>query len=229
MPTYALKFEADPATDVTAIEDSFYEHFDGLIAESFGRLIVTVYIDGHANGASAAKCAAIDMRQKTGLITSRLERDLVDTSEISRRVDRSRESVRQIIHGERHKGAAPFPTPIGAPNGKKLWEWGVVNDWLLKNLPELADPERHLNRDEMAEIDGWLLRWRTLPQEQHVLSEFNEITAAERVTHREARASSKRASTAWVTSWNVRETTVTTGTGPLPSSPSTEGKRECLS
>ncbi|MGW0081210.1 hypothetical protein [Streptomyces sp. NPDC003393] len=209
MTTYALSFEVQPPCDVAAVEAAFYEHFDGTVAESFGRSLITMYMDGHDNGVSAAKHAAMELQRKLDVVVCRMDRDLVDASEIARRTDRSRESIRQIIHGERHKREA-FPTPLGAPNGKRIWEWGVVNEWLHRNIPGSGDPERYLSRDEMAIVDAWLLRWGTMPQDQHVRSEFYEITAAQTVsTEFQHHKASHRPSIGWVSSWNVRRQTQT--------------------
>lgn len=41
MTTYALTFEVQPPCDVASVETAFYEHFDGTVAESFGRFLVT--------------------------------------------------------------------------------------------------------------------------------------------------------------------------------------------
>ncbi|MBB4979726.1 hypothetical protein [Streptomyces nymphaeiformis] len=200
MKTYSLRFEVQDVSDVARVEELFYNHFDGLVAESFGRLLLTVYMDGHENGPMAAKCAATELEKLLGVTVARLDRDLVDAAEIARRCDRSRESVRQLIEGTRRKGT-PFPTPAGAPNGKRIWEWSVVNEWLRENVPESAEPEFGLSRDEMTLVDGWLLRWRSLPWEQHVGMEFREITATLR--NESVQTRSPRINQAWVKSWNV--------------------------
>ena len=214
--TYALKFEAGPPANVAEIESLFYDHFDGLIAESFGRLLIAIYLDGHENGAMAAKCAAVEIEKKLGVTVKRIDRDLVDAAEIARRVARSRESVRQLIQGERRKGEA-FPTPVGAPNGKKIWEWSIVNEWLRSNVPGVGDAEYGLSRDEMTIVDNWLLRWGSLPRDQHVGLEFYEITAS--VETREGLYSrSPQVHEAWVASWNmgkrvVQTESISTGSG----------------
>ncbi|MCM3264698.1 hypothetical protein M3765_11770 [Streptomyces thermoviolaceus] len=207
MTTYALTFEVQPPCDVASVETAFYEHFDGTVAESFGRFLVTVYVDGHDNGVNAAQHAAMELQRKLDVVVCRLDRDLVDASEIARRTDRSRENIRQIIHGERHKREA-FPAPLGAPNGKSIWEWGVVNECLRRNIPDVSDPETYLSRDEMAIVDAWLVRWGTMPRDQHVRSEFYEITAAHMAdTDFRDRRGSHRPSVDWVSSWNVRRQT----------------------
>ncbi|MFI6288478.1 hypothetical protein ACIBCM_27655 [Streptomyces sp. NPDC051018] len=212
MKTYVLKFEAPVPPDTPAVERTFYHHFDGLLAESFGRLLITVYMEGHQNGAMAAKCAAFEIDKHLDIMVTRIDRDLVDAAEIARRADRSRESVRQLIHGERRKGK-PFPTPVGSPHGKRIWEWSMVNEWLRSHVPGASDPEYGLTRDEMTVVDNWLLRWGTLSRDQHVGLEFYEITApvgAREVLH----VRSSRVSEAWVASWN-RGSRVVEGE-PLP-------------
>jgi hypothetical protein len=209
MITYALRFEVDPPTDREALESAFYDHFDGLLTESFGRWLITVYLDGHRNGISAAKCAVMELKDKIGVTPRRMDRDLVDASEIARRIGRSRESIRQLVAGERRKGV-PFPAPVGAPNGKRIWEWGTVNEWLRSNLPGEGDDERYLSQDECAIVDAWILRWATLPRDQHVRTEFFEITASE-ATYSEPRRRSRHTTDAWVSSWNVPGRIVQTG------------------
>jgi hypothetical protein len=216
MTTYALRFEVDPPTDREALEAAFYEHFDGLLAESFGRWLVTIYMDGHRNGISAAQCAVMELKDKVGATPRRTDRDLVDAAEIARRIGRSRESIRQLIAGERRKGMA-FPTPSGAPNGKRIWEWGTVNEWLRINLPGEGDTERYLSKDECAVVDAWILRWATMPRDQHVRTEFFEITASEAI-YSEPRRRSRHATEAWVSSWNVPGPVVQRE--PVPSSKS---------
>ncbi|MHC5702396.1 hypothetical protein OTC26_013225 [Streptomyces tirandamycinicus] len=202
MKTYALKFEAGMPQNILDVETRFYDHFDGLIAESFGRLIVTVYVEGHENGAMAAKYAALEIEKKLRVAVVRVDRDLVDAAEIARRIGRSRESVSQLIHGERRKGS-PFPTPIGAPNGKRIWEWSVVNEWLRDNVPNSGDPEYGLTRDEMTIVDSWLLRWGCLSREQHIGLEFYDITAPMNAGRPHVRSTHTGGS--WVRSWNVSE------------------------
>ncbi|MCM2392520.1 hypothetical protein [Streptomyces albipurpureus] len=209
MKTYVLKFEAPLPSDMSASESTFYDHFDGLLAESFGRLLLTVYMEGHPNGAMAAKCAAFEIEKHLNVMVTRIDRDLVDAAEIARRIDRSRESVRQLVQGERRKGQ-PFPTPIGSPNGKKIWEWAAVNEWLRHNVPEVADLEFGLSRDEMVIVDNWLLRWGNLSREQHVGLEFYEITAPVGLQS-ELHARSGRVTKAWVNSWNRGSQVVRSG------------------
>ncbi|MFC8829382.1 hypothetical protein ACFT9I_29005 [Streptomyces sp. NPDC057137] len=200
MKTYALKFEAQPPGDISATESAFYDHFDGLLAESFGRLLITVYMGDHPNGAMAAKSAACEIEKNLGIMVTRVDRDLVDAAEIARRIERTRESVRQLIHGERRKGD-PFPTPVGSPNGKKIWEWSTVNEWLRHHVPGAGDPEFGLTRDEMAVVDNWLLRWGALTRDQHIGLEFYEITAPVGLRD-ELHVRSSRVADAWVASWN---------------------------
>jgi hypothetical protein len=55
--------------------------------------------------------------------------DLVTAAEIAARLDRSRESVRLLIAGERGPGG--FPAPISHTRTKhRLWRWSDVAAWL---------------------------------------------------------------------------------------------------
>jgi hypothetical protein len=54
-------------------------------------------------------------------------------SDIARRVDRTRESVRLLVDGKR--GAGGFPAPLGVVGeGIRVWPWSVVLEWFNKVL-----------------------------------------------------------------------------------------------
>ena len=64
--------------------------------------------------------------------------DLVTSAEISRRLHRSRESIRLLIKGAR--GSGDFPTPIAGVTSKTLiWSWAEVTRWFYTNK-KLDDP-----------------------------------------------------------------------------------------
>lgn len=65
--------------------------------------------------------------------------DLVTSAEISRRLKRSRESVRLLINGQR--GVGGFPHPVAGVTTKTLiWSWSAVTEWLFNNN-KIDDPE----------------------------------------------------------------------------------------
>ncbi|MFE3083256.1 hypothetical protein ACFXGM_07165 [Streptomyces albidoflavus] len=213
MKAYVLKFEVRRPCDIGAVETAFYEHFDGLVSESFGRLLITIYTDDYDNGVVAAKTMALEIQRRLNVTVCRMERDLVDASEIARRIDRTRENVRQLINGDRRAGN-PFPTPLGAPNGKKIWEWGVVNEWLRENLPTAADAEHHLSRDEMAAVDGWLVQWGSMPQDMHIRSQFYEITASQSMHSSAVASIRRRLSGDGLASWSMTRRLLTHSASP---------------
>ncbi len=67
-----------------------------------------------------------------GLNVSHVEpSDVVNASEIARRLGWTREYIRLLIQGSRGRGK--FPTPIGGVTGKAcLWSWTDVSRWLLE-------------------------------------------------------------------------------------------------
>lgn len=77
--------------------------------------------------------------------------DFVTSAEISRRLDRSRESISQLINGKR--GSGSFPHPIAGVTATTLiWSWYEVVDWFYKNkkidnaeIVESAKFIRHCN------------------------------------------------------------------------------------
>jgi|GEM_PF-5751111 len=76
----------------------------------------------------------------SGLTDVRVAADLVATSDIARRLDRSRESVRQLVTGESGPGGFPHPEAVVA-SGTKVWQWFDVYEWLLTHeYVEVSDP-----------------------------------------------------------------------------------------
>ena len=56
------------------------------------------------------------------------EEDLVTVNEIAERLGRSRQSVNQLIAGDRGDGT--FPQPLGRTKGHgRVWSWSEVADW----------------------------------------------------------------------------------------------------
>ena len=66
------------------------------------------------------------------VVVVRLDRDLVNVSEIADRISRTPESVRLLVNGSR--GAGKFPVASGVlPGGTRIWEWAAVYKWLEQN------------------------------------------------------------------------------------------------
>ena len=77
--------------------------------------------------------SAIADAEKAGVRVERiLPDDLVNANEISRRVDKSRQYVSNLISGK--KGPGSFPTPhTGLTDKAYLWSWLDVAEWLYDN------------------------------------------------------------------------------------------------
>jgi hypothetical protein len=80
--------------------------------------------------------------------------DLVNTSEIAKRIGRTRQAATQYIEGSRGPGG--FPQPMGAVgDGQRIWDWGSVVAWLARSgLPH--DPEYHPPRQVLVVFNTWL-------------------------------------------------------------------------
>jgi len=79
--------------------------------------------------ADAVFSAIDDVESVPGLRVLHVEPDdLVTASEIAERLNRTRESIRLLIAGER--GGGNFPAPVShLPSRTRLWRWSEVATW----------------------------------------------------------------------------------------------------
>ena len=77
----------------------------------------------------ALRSAIEQVESVSGVRVARVEPDdLVTMSEIAQRLDRSRESVRLLVAGERGPGG--FPAPVSHLKARtRLWRWSEVAAW----------------------------------------------------------------------------------------------------
>jgi len=77
----------------------------------------------------ALRSAIEQVESVPGIRVARVEPDdLVTMSEIAQRLDRSRESVRLLVSGERGPGG--FPPPVSHLKARtRLWRWSEVAAW----------------------------------------------------------------------------------------------------
>jgi len=142
------------------LEDSLYESGcdDALIASRNG--VIYLEFDRDSNSFVNALASAIMdvLSSKLNVGISHIEpTDIVSLSEISRRVDRTRESVRLIAKGDRGDGS--FPQPIsGIEDKAQLWSWVEVTKWFVdQSVLEKSEFEnalviRSIN-DKLSELD----------------------------------------------------------------------------
>lgn len=158
MATYKFMYVASAEGDLDNVMGRFFEMFDGEIALQDGRLHIGIYTDTDDPLASVADVVS-RLEVALGVTIECTDPDLVDIPEIASRTGRTRQNIQQIATGKR--GRHPFPPPLGAPGGKRIWDWATVNHWFKTVMPDLAWDECGLTRDEARLADAWLYRRRT--------------------------------------------------------------------
>ena len=116
----------------TELEDALFEAgcVDGMLFSK--NQVVYIEFDRDADSLEEAIVSAINNVESAGFQVARVEpSDLVTSAEISRRANRSRQSVAQIIKGKRGKGGFPIPV-AGVTSKTSVWSWAEVSNWLLK-------------------------------------------------------------------------------------------------
>lgn len=116
----------------TELEDALFEAGcdDGMLFSK--NQVVYIEFDRDADSLEEAIVSAINEVESAGFQVARVEpSDLVTSAEISRRANRSRQSVAQIIKGKRGKGGFPIPV-AGVTSKTSVWSWAEVSNWLLK-------------------------------------------------------------------------------------------------
>ena len=116
----------------TELEDALFEAGcdDGMLFSK--NQVVYIEFDRDAASLEEAIVSAINDVESAGFQVARVEpSDLVTSAEISRRANRSRQSVAQIIKGKRGKGGFPIPV-AGVTSKTSVWSWAEVSNWLLK-------------------------------------------------------------------------------------------------
>ena len=133
-----FEFEFDLVLSSVSYEDETLEdrlHEAGCDDATLSFRNAVAYLDftREANSLEEAVISAINDAERAGAIVARVMPDnIVSASEISRRIDRSRESIRKYIEGER--GSGGFPAPASGLNNKSLlWSWVDVSKWLSEN------------------------------------------------------------------------------------------------
>jgi hypothetical protein len=134
---FTLVIETQDGSDrgLDGQEDALFEAGCDDATLSFRKGIAYLDFDREAGDLETAIISAIQQVEQAGmnLWVKRVEpSDLVTSSEIARRLGRSRQSVQQLISGTRGEGN--FPLPVAGVTAKTmLWSWQEVAGWFLKN------------------------------------------------------------------------------------------------
>lgn len=127
------------------------EKLDAMLYRGAGVDLLSIVIDG-ASAIDAARRAYIGARiHAPNIVFKHLDRDLVGIPEIVERTGRSRQNIAQLVAGERHTDAPPFPPAEGVVGRTRVWLWAEVSAW-LKHLG-MDDGLARPSREEMTEID----------------------------------------------------------------------------
>ena len=129
---FTLVIEA-PAGLSSQLEDGLFEAGCDDALLSFRGGIAYLEFDRQAENLESAVVSAIRQVEQSGLKlkVKRVEpSDLVTSAEIARRLNRSRQSIQQLISGSR--GDADFPLPVAGVTAKTmLWSWQEVARWFM--------------------------------------------------------------------------------------------------
>jgi hypothetical protein len=127
-----------------------------------------------ASLAEAVLSAILDVH-RAGYEVLRVEPDdLVTASEIARRLSRTRESVRQLMRGDRGPGG--FPPPVSSVSGtSRLWSFLEVVAWFVDfHTDSATDPALLESARFVATVNAALARRRREPSPAAV-SEMEEV------------------------------------------------------
>lgn len=169
---FTLILETQVGLEV-GLEDALFEAGCDDATLSFRNEIAYLDFDREAEDLESAIISAIQQAEQTGLNlwVKRVEpSDLVTSAEIARRLDRSRQSIQQLVSGAR--GDGDFPLPIAGVTAKTmLWSWQEVTGWFLKN-GKLKDRTIYENAAILKQINESL---ESRKNEMH-LKNINRIT-----------------------------------------------------
>ncbi len=168
------------------------EHFSDFLWTSVDGLVaVTVYIESDDVTSRVVETARTIEHQIEGAKVRRVQRDLVNQSDIAFRVGVSREAVRKWT---KRSNGIPFPSALGTVGGgdartSMVWLWSDVVPWLHTTYG--IDMDEHLPDDEtIAHIDACLAKVRGyLDREWHTVTTRSPVqlpTTPQRVAARSA-------------------------------------------
>lgn len=116
--------------------------------------------------------------------------DLVTATAIAGRTGRTRQSINQLIAGDRGPGG--FPAPVAHVDAKtRLWRWTEVSEW-FEQLDGEADSERRRVAEFVAAVNGALDSRHHLERLAALKPREEAFTAAVGLVRSEVSALSRR-------------------------------------
>ena len=179
---FTLVLEAPTGLDA-GLEDALYEAGCDDALLSFRSGIAYLDFEREAENLENAIISAIDQVERIGfgLSVKRVEpSDIVTSAEIARRLNRSRQSVQQLISGSR--GSADFPLPIaGVTTKTMLWSWLEVTRWFLEK-GKLDDEDIYKSALTLKQINESL----EMRKSESQLKNIDRITRLLKSRHKES-------------------------------------------
>ena len=142
----------------------------------FQNSIAHLTFSREANTLVEAIVSAISDAEKSGIKVERiLPDDLVNANEISRRVEKSRQYISNLISGK--KGPGKFPTPAtGLTEKAYLWSWYDVTQWLLEH--KIIDDQEIASTARIIAIANQALHARNNQHLQQEQTQFLQLISA---------------------------------------------------
>lgn len=125
------------------------QDYVSVVGETFGVMTIDVSIQS-PSPVEAIRQLRHDLKTINVSIL-RVDPDLVNTSEIARRLDVSRETVRLWSLGRRRAG---FPSPYSDVGDSQIWRWAHVWEWAVGQHLPIDGDERPLPADCVDMING---------------------------------------------------------------------------
>ncbi|MEX2437477.1 MAG: hypothetical protein WD509_02780 [Candidatus Paceibacterota bacterium] len=155
MKTHDFTLVLEASAKLTApLEDALFEAGCDDATLSFRNGIAYLDFDREAKSMEEAIISAIRQVEQTKLSVTvkRVEpSDLVTSAEIARRLKRSRQSIQQLITGNRGKGDFPLPV-AGVTTKTMVWSWQEVTGWFLEKN-KLEDKAIHEKAITLKQIN----------------------------------------------------------------------------
>lgn len=157
MASYEVSFVCDTDMTLDDLSIVFYETVDGVVAIRDDQVFATVEIEA-TNGLQAGLDAA-ELLRSAAIHPRRVDRDLVDATEIASRVNRSRQNVQQWATGARKDR---FPRPFAVIGQRRVWTWADVAAWANQHVEGFDEPWG-LTQHEAVRLESALCNSVSLP------------------------------------------------------------------
>lgn len=155
MPVYTVSVVVGNLELTDDVLDALFARVEDAVPSSVNGLVkVTAPVEDSDDQSATFRLIEQLHAALPDLTVLRLDQDLVTISDIAKRTDRTRESVRLLVDGKR--GPGQFPPPIGTVgDGIRIWPWAVVLTWFREILDHDLG-EYGVSPDTAAFVDACL-------------------------------------------------------------------------